>query len=72
MYILMLRKLQDKVEDKILIVPRVYTNKPRTTGDGYRRYDYSTAISLFNSVINLVLIITVNKISSKVSETSLW
>lgn len=43
-----------------------------TTGDGYRRYDYSTAISLFNSVINLTLITVVNKISSKVSETSLW
>lgn len=31
-----LRKVQEKVADKILIVPRVYTNKPRTTGDGYK------------------------------------
>lgn len=30
-----LRKLQDKVEDKIMMIPRVYTNKPRTTGEGY-------------------------------------
>ena len=35
-YINRLRKVQDKVEDKILIVPRIYTNKPRTTGDGYK------------------------------------
>jgi len=31
-----LRKVQDKVEDKIMIVPRLYTNKPRTTGHGYK------------------------------------
>jgi len=35
-YILRLRKVQEKVEDKIFIVPRIYTNKPRTTGDGYK------------------------------------
>jgi len=35
-YISRLRKVQDKVEDKILIIPRIYTNKPRTTGDGYK------------------------------------
>lgn len=29
-------EVQEKVKDKILIVPRVYTNKPRTTGDGYK------------------------------------
>ena len=35
-YISRLRTVQDKVADKILIVPRIYTNKPRTTGDGYK------------------------------------
>ena len=35
-YIGRLRKVQEKVADKILIVPRIYTNKPRTTGDGYK------------------------------------
>ena len=35
-YTLRLRKIQDKVEDKIFIVPRIYTNKPRTTGEGYK------------------------------------
>ena len=28
--------VQEKVKDKILMVPRIYTNKPRTTGDGYK------------------------------------
>ena len=35
-YIGRLRRVQEKVADKILIVPRIYTNKPRTTGDGYK------------------------------------
>lgn len=35
-YIGRLRRLEDKVKDKIMIVPRIYTNKPRTTGDGYK------------------------------------
>lgn len=35
-YIGRLAKIQDEVEDKILIIPRIYTNKPRTTGDGYK------------------------------------
>ena len=35
-YIYRLRKIQDQVADKIVIVPRIYTNKPRTTGAGYK------------------------------------
>ncbi len=35
-YIRRLADIQKKVEDKILIIPRIYTNKPRTTGDGYK------------------------------------
>lgn len=35
-YVSRLRRVQDKVEDKIIIIPRIYTNKPRTTGDGYK------------------------------------
>ncbi len=31
-----LKKVADEVQDKILIIPRVYTNKPRTTGEGYK------------------------------------
>ena len=35
-YISRLRKVQEKVSDKIIIIPRIYTNKPRTTGQGYK------------------------------------
>lgn len=35
-YISRLRKIQDQVSDKIIMVPRIYTNKPRTTGHGYK------------------------------------
>ncbi len=35
-YVNRLKKVQDKVEDKIIIIPRIYTNKPRTVGDGYK------------------------------------
>jgi len=35
-YISRLAPLADKLKDKILIVPRIYTNKPRTNGDGYK------------------------------------
>ena len=35
-YISRLRGVQEKVSDKIFIIPRLYTNKPRTTGDGYK------------------------------------
>ncbi len=35
-YLGRLRTVQEKVADKLVIVPRLYTNKPRTTGDGYK------------------------------------
>lgn len=35
-YINRLSKVQDKISDKIIIIPRIYTNKPRTTGMGYK------------------------------------
>ena len=35
-YIHRLKKLSEQVEDKLLIIPRVYTGKPRTTGEGYK------------------------------------
>ena len=35
-YVSRLAKVQEKVKDKIWIVPRIYTNKPRTTGGGYK------------------------------------
>ena len=35
-YLSRLRRLNEQVADKILIIPRIYTNKPRTTGQGYK------------------------------------
>lgn len=35
-YLSRLKKLDEKVCEKLMIVPRIYTNKPRTTGDGYK------------------------------------
>lgn len=35
-YLKRLKAIQEKVKDYILIIPRVYTNKPRTTGAGYK------------------------------------
>ena len=35
-YIHRLKRLSEQVQDKLLIVPRVYTGKPRTTGEGYK------------------------------------
>lgn len=35
-YINRLAKINEKVKDKLFIVPRIYTNKPRTTGEGYK------------------------------------
>ena len=35
-YISRLARMQEQVKDKIFIIPRIYTNKPRTTGDGYK------------------------------------
>lgn len=35
-YVSRLRRIQEQVSDKIIIIPRIYTNKPRTTGKGYK------------------------------------
>lgn len=35
-YISRLAKVQEKISDKVIIIPRIYTNKPRTTGEGYK------------------------------------
>lgn len=35
-YCIRLKKVQDEVQDKLLIIPRIYTSKPRTIGDGYK------------------------------------
>ena len=35
-YINRLAPIQEKIKDKVIIIPRIYTNKPRTTGEGYK------------------------------------
>lgn len=35
-YVNRLAKVQEKVKDRVLLIPRIYTNKPRTTGEGYK------------------------------------
>ena len=35
-YVNRLARVNEKVKDKLILVPRIYTNKPRTTGEGYK------------------------------------
>lgn len=35
-YVTRLAKVNEKVKDKLILIPRIYTNKPRTTGEGYK------------------------------------
>ncbi len=35
-YVTRLAEINDKVKDKLILIPRIYTNKPRTTGEGYK------------------------------------
>ncbi len=35
-YVQRLARVQEQVKDKLILIPRIYTNKPRTTGDGYK------------------------------------
>ena len=54
-YISRLVPVQEKVKDKILIIPRIYTNKPRTTGDGYKgmlhQPDPNSAADLIKGIV---------------------
>ena len=47
--------LQEKVSDRLVLIPRVYTNKPRTTGDGYKgllhQPDPEQAVDMLEGVI---------------------
>jgi putative aldouronate transport system permease protein len=49
-----------------------YVYKVGLSGSGVSDYSYSTAISLFNSLVNMTMLVVVNWVSKKVSETSLW
>ena len=72
---LMRDKIKDYIADLNLRVSEVistYVYKQGLGNGSKSDYAYSTAVDLFNSVINLALVISVNRISKKVSETSLW
>ena len=62
----------------LLYNPQVYETADIISSYVYRKglqefnYGYSTAVGMFNSVINLVLLVTANKISKKMTETSLF
>lgn len=60
------------LKESQVISTLVYEKSFGGAGGSATKYSYSTAIGLFNSVVNFVLIVTVNKITSKLSETSLW
>ena len=56
-YISRLNLVQDKVKDKIIIIPRIYTNKPRTTGEGYKgmlhQPDPETAPDMLKGIVSI-------------------
>ncbi len=56
-YVTRLKKLQDKVADKLIIIPRIYTNKPRTVGDGYKgmlhQPDPNSSPDLFKGIVSI-------------------
>ncbi len=56
-YISRLKNVQEKVSDKIMIVPRIYTNKPRTTGDGYKgmlhQPDPNERPDMYNGIVSI-------------------
>lgn len=62
--------MQNPLNTKTSEIISTYVYKMGMTAGG--DYSYSTAIGLFNSVINIILIVMVNKIAKRTSETSLW
>ena len=54
-YLHRLRAVQERIQEKIFIIPRLYTNKPRTTGDGYmgllHQPDPEEKPDLFNGIV---------------------
>jgi len=66
--------------EKILLMysPAIYETADVISTYVYRRgivdgkFSFGAAVGLFNSAINIILLVTANKISRKVSETSLW
>ena len=64
--------MQNDMNLRVSEVISTYVYKRSLGSGGNSDYAFSTAIGLFNNIVNFVLLVTVNKIASKVSETSLW
>ena len=70
-YTLRLAEIQEKVADKILIIPRIYTNKPRTTGDGYKGMLHQPNPSAAEDMLDGI--ISIRRIHTKaIEETGLF
>lgn len=80
MFILRIGQLMNLDQEKILLLynPITYETADVISTYVYRKglleqsYSFSAAIGLFNSIINFILVISANKISKAVNETSLW
>nr|WP_244444777.1 ABC transporter permease subunit [Paenibacillus camerounensis] len=78
--ILRIGGIMDVGFEKVILLynPQTYETADVISSFVYRRglleanYSYSTAVSLFNSVVNFMLLIIANRISRKVNDTSLW
>lgn len=64
--------LQNSLNLSASQVVSTYVYEMGISGSGAGNFSYATAIGMFNNVIELVLLLIVNKISKKVSETSVW
>lgn len=80
LFILRLGRMMNVGFEKVMLLynPMTYETADVISTFVYRKgllsfdYSYSTAVGLFNSIINFTLLIVANKISRKLSETSLW
>lgn len=63
--------MQNNINLRLSEVISTYVYKTGISSSG-GNYSYATAIGLFNSIVNFVLVVTVNKIASKCNDTSLW
>lgn len=61
--------MQNSLNSPVSEVISTYTY---SMGIGSQQYGYSVAIGMFESVVNLIMVLTVNQISKKLSETSVW
>ena len=64
--------MQNSLNIEASSIISTYVYNVGLASQGNTDLSYATAIGLFNSVINLIMITVVNKIADKVGETSLW